>query len=313
FTGDYWLPVQSLDLQSDWSPETPEFRVGEPVTLTLKLMARGLPASQLPEIRPEFPEPLKIYPDQPVLENRSSDKDLVGTRVEKLAMIPSRPGNFTLPEIRIPYWSVADETVKVARVPGQDIEVLPAITGDGASQALAPEEIFVSGSEPETVSSPVTDRPLSADSISDQSLALWQGLAIVLLLAWLTTLYFWWRSVRQQGHVASETGKSSATRLFRQVEAACRNNDPRACKQALLDWASAYWPENPPRNPGEISARLDHRLRKEVNELNDALYSPGRTEWDGNSFREALTAAVRTDQNQPGERNGSLEPMFRIN
>ena len=45
-----WLPAQSLSLEQSWTPQAAEFRVGEPVTRTLTLKARGLTHAQLPDL-----------------------------------------------------------------------------------------------------------------------------------------------------------------------------------------------------------------------------------------------------------------------
>ena len=90
FTGSSWLPATKLELSEQWSSDPLKINQGEPVTRTLKLEARGLPASQLPEIVSELDKKLKQYPDQPILDEKYDRHGLNGIRQQKTALIPSR-------------------------------------------------------------------------------------------------------------------------------------------------------------------------------------------------------------------------------
>lgn len=68
YTGQYWLPTQALVLTDSWEQQVPEFHVGEPVTRTITLKARGLESSQLPVLDFPSPQGVRIYPEQPVTE-----------------------------------------------------------------------------------------------------------------------------------------------------------------------------------------------------------------------------------------------------
>ncbi|MCP4995127.1 MAG: protein BatD, partial [Gammaproteobacteria bacterium] len=105
FTGRTWLPANQLQLHETWSQNPPEFKVGEPITRTLALIAGGLTSGQLPELQPAVPETFKQYPDQPSLEDSFNPDGVLGRRQEKIALIPSKVGKFVLPAIEIPWWN----------------------------------------------------------------------------------------------------------------------------------------------------------------------------------------------------------------
>ena len=76
---------------------------------------------------------------------------------------------------------------------------------------------------------------------------------------------------------------------------ACRRHDAHAAATALLEWAKAVWPEQPPRNLGELAGRIEGDSHA-VRELDRALYAASTESWRG----EALWAAVRKDLLEQG-------------
>ncbi len=305
FQGNYWLPVKSLQLDESWSAEPPVFHVGEPLTLTIKQTARGLPASQLPEISLDLPDQIKAYPDQPVLNNQSMDQDLLGSREDKIALIPSEPGQFVLPEIRIPYWSVDTDSNAVAVIPERRIEVLPAATAPGA----VPPAEAANVSKPAPVTG-ATETAAAGDEAPASSL--WQWLSAVLLVLWLLTLYMWRRSAARPDRVPLAHTEPGAGPALKAVEQACRENDPQQCKQALLNWARHNWSERPPRSLGEISRRFDHAISDHFDALNNALYSNTGGSWKGDEFWLAFRRCAKNNKRIETSNTGTLEPMFRI-
>ncbi len=131
-----WLPAQSLTLTESWTPETGEFRVGEPVTRTLTLEARGLSDAQLPDLEMPSVDGLKIYPDQPQAEQNLVEGTLQATKRIKAALVPTRPGRFDLPEIRVNWWDTDTDQAQTAVVPARNIEVLPVVAGEHGGAAI---------------------------------------------------------------------------------------------------------------------------------------------------------------------------------
>ncbi len=315
FTGATWLPLHSLKLEVGWPQEPPVFRVGEPVTLTLTLTGHGLPANQLPEVQLQLPEQLKTYPDQPTLKNDTEDNGLVGIREEKIAIIPSQAGKFTLPEIALDYWSVSDEKTKSVSVPAREIQVLPAALQTTDSPAIGlPIEAGISGDEAkntEQAESVMQSNPGAEQGA--QTVLFWQTLAVGVCFAWLITLFLWWRSRQGQASTDDSDNAVPVKTALKQIETACKNNDASACHQALLRWGRANWPESPPLNLNEIETRLDEPVRPLIANLRDQLYSPNASQWDGTRFREAFSRATSGLSSSHKQTATSLQPLFRLN
>ena len=101
------------------------------------------------------------------------------------------------------------------------------------------------------------------------------------------------------------TGKPAARQVnavnLRQVQEACRSNQPLTARRALLDWAAARWPQHPPRGLNALAqATGDTTLTALLRELDRACYAGG--EWNGEALAEALkkvgTARKKADRSK---------------
>ncbi|MCY4363069.1 MAG: BatD family protein, partial [Gammaproteobacteria bacterium] len=128
--GGHWLPAAHVQIAEEWSANPLELLPGEPVTRTLALSAQGLTSSQLPELEELFPGDFRQYPDMPVLENTGSADGMTAVRRQKSAIIPAQAGEYTLPEISLPWWNTETQTMENA--------VLPERRGRGGGRAAAP-------------------------------------------------------------------------------------------------------------------------------------------------------------------------------
>lgn len=136
FTGQQWLPAHSLELAQAWSTTPPQFHAGEPTTQTIAIIAEGLTAAQLPEVRHGQLDNSKQYPDQAELHDKHSPNGIVGVRQQKIALIPQKEGELSLPEIRIPWWNLAEDRMETATLKAQSFAVTP---GKGSTSAPVPQ------------------------------------------------------------------------------------------------------------------------------------------------------------------------------
>ncbi|MBF0137394.1 MAG: protein BatD [Magnetococcales bacterium] len=161
FVGPWWLPAAQITLSEEGLHDPVQIRVGDPLTRTVRLHAKGLAATQLPEIAKPRLDGVNIYPDQPVIQSQPKGKWILGEREEKWAMVATRPGTYTLPAIDIPWWDVTEERAKVAQLPSRTLTVLPAAGGTtasgGASAVDPPATSAASGGSPPLVAAPLPD------------------------------------------------------------------------------------------------------------------------------------------------------------
>ncbi len=307
FTGRAWLPAERVELIEDWPGQAgAQWRVGEPLTRTLTLRARGLSASQLAEIGAEVPEGLKQYADQPELDQATVDGSLVAVRRETVALIPSRAGSFELPAIEIPWWNTARDQLQYARVPARTVTVLPA--------AAMPDPAVTAAPVTDPLEQPPADG-IEAAPVSTDTPTFLAWLSAVLAAGWLTTLALWFRSRRLQ--IADPSSPRARQRppgpkaVIRELERACAANDPDAASQALLQWGGSKWPGNPVHSLGELAARLDGEMQSELHRLSRARYSRSGERWNGAALWQAFEANRRKRTQHRRRDTPQLEPLYR--
>lgn len=296
FAGPAWLPARQLFLVESWPDDAPEYRVGEPVTRTLTLQANGLGSSQLPEIGAGVPNGIRQYPDQPVLEDRVGDTGLVGSRQEKVALIPSSAGTLTLPAVEIPWWNTRTDRLEHARLPERTIEVVAA-AGAPAAPAPAPQASDIDAPAPQP------PPPGSA--------TIWPWLSAGLAAGWLLTVLAWWLTRRRAREPAAQRVRPpSERRLVAGIRAACDGDDAEAARDAMLAWADHHWPGSRVHSLGELAARVGGDLQRALHELGRHLYGGGDGAWRGASLRAAFDAHVRRRTARPARREPELEPLY---
>jgi len=286
-----WLPAESLALEESWSSELFELRAGEPVTRTLTLVAHGLTGAQLPKLELETPPGVQLYPDRTEVKTETDDLELVGRRVQRVALVPTEPGVVALPGLSVTWWDTAADAPRTAALPARTLTVLPA---PGAASG-----------EP-TQPSAVQDAILTPG---------WRLLAFALAAAWLATALLWLNERRARTRAAAvgasgERPPTSGARR-RDLDRACAADDPAAARDALLALAAEPWPEDPPRTLLALAARLDdEEARAAVAALDRALYAGAET-WRGEALRRAFRGQLRSPQAaRAGARDGPLPDLY---
>jgi len=304
FTGDTWLPAASLELKQVWSDNgAGQWRVGTPVTRTVAVIAKGLTSGQLPELRQNLPGDVKVYPEQPVLNDQTSSDGITGVRQEKLAIIPSRPGPLELPPITLRWWSTVTGEQRTARLPGRSVQVLAAAGGAGPPAAGADRPA-------EEPPAPAAD-PAPPASLLEP----WKLAAAVLAVGWLVTLWAWLRGRRGPGgdHARPDAPQTYSNVKIRELCRLIETGEPSEIKRALLQWAHAIWPDSPPASLAELALRAGEPLATELRSLSASLYGAGGRRFD----RQALAVALeRWHQHRDPTRTlaggqSALEPLFR--
>lgn len=319
YQGANWLPAQHIQLEQTWSPKHPQFRVGEPVTRTITIHAKGLAASQLPDLSMPNIKNLKLYPDQAQTKDIPAGDTLESTREQKIAMIPTQAGMLTLPAIHLKWWDTTTQQERVASLPAQTIEVLPSATTDSsannnASSTQSPVDNTTSKQQLSTIK-PTTTAPSNSTVITTAENKPWAWiiLAAFFAIAWVFTLIFF---LRRQPHKRAQKAVPKEEQqpeqiTAKQVRLACRLNDPQAVKHALLIWARKYWTETPPLSLGAIVTRLESDpMAQEIDMLDKSLYAANRTDWRGEKLLQTFEVfRKQSSKDKTKSAEASLAPL----
>lgn len=307
FSGKHWLVANEVQLLDDF-PQNTTFRAGEPITRTLSLHVDGQTVSQLPEFIFDDIDGLKQYPDQPETNNHVTDNGITASQQLKIAIIPGRGGSYTLPEISIPWWNIKTGKMEVAHLPARSFHV-----GSATGKVTPPPSTSDSqGATDSSQASPLAGN--TQDTQADSSLT-WKIISLLLLLAWLATLFQLWKLSRRNSLPATEptTRHPSLKACYHQLEKACNKNNARAVKTALLCWSNALFNDTPVHSLGDLANRLHGPLADIISELNQSLYSDQATQWQcGNLLTlcrefEATWQQDNTVATSPQQ----LEPLYK--
>ncbi len=261
-----WLPAAALTLQ-DQDALPSQVRVGEPVTRTIRLQAKGLAFEQLPEIELAAPDGAEIYPDQSETRTRDDGEWLYGERVRKFALVPTRPGELLVPGLRVSWWDTLNDRAAVAELPSRTLRVLPAPAA--AAGGAGPAAGAAGQSAPPAIA--LAPDPPSAAMASGAHR--WQWIAGGLFALWLATLALWWRWQRRPlGTRAACTPPARAGEQRAAFLRACALGDLAAAERTLVAWALAE--RAGMRNLGALAAALaDPAQRAILEELERVRYA----------------------------------------
>lgn len=301
FTGQHWLPAEQLELTQAWSGDIKQMKVGEPLTRTLTLTAKGTTVGQLPELNnAKTDEPFKVYPDQPVLKEQKQANGLSAFREEKIALIPSKAGSYTLPAIEIPWFNTQSQQMTIARIP----ETLITAVATQDQQAALPVTPSPAAAEPD-------QRVPAPPVVAQQTTNHWLWISIFLASGWLLTIiYFVTRRIAKKPVIENknEQNEMRYKETVSRLKQACADNDASAAKNALLTWGQQQFNS---ASLGAIADFCDARLRDEILQLNQVLYGKEAPQWTGKRLFQAFTENKARAKLAANE-DKSLEPLYRL-
>ena len=143
-----WLPLKDLTIEEEWSADIENINVGDPITRTLTLSAKGFTGEQLPDLTFDDLENLKQYPDQSVTENNNTMDGIHSKKQIKVAMIPTRAGTYTLPAIDIPWWNTKTDKIEVASIPETTITATGVAAGIANNNITANDTVITTADNP---------------------------------------------------------------------------------------------------------------------------------------------------------------------
>lgn len=294
FNNAAWLSAESLELSEDWSDKSLQTRVGEPLTRTVRLSAKGATVGQLPELSSQTAvDGIKTYPDQPLLKEDKQSDGLTALREEKIAFIPSKPGVYTLPAFEINWFNTKTQRIETARLPSVTLKAL-------ASQQETRQQPVVDGGGMDTK----TLQPVAA--ADSGNVHIWQGVSAFLALGWLLTMLVFYR--KKPLPVAPSAEQAAESAIEKTLKHACWENNPQAVKQLLLQWGRARFGAD---SLGAIAHNCPLPLSEEIDKLNQHLYSGRQHIWKGEDLWRAFSKN-RLKPNAKPVQDGGLEPLYKL-
>ncbi|MGX9462616.1 BatD family protein [Shewanella sp. A14] len=263
-----WLVSDIAVLKETWPDDINEFEVGSPITRTISLIASNTDDTSLPDIDMPLAKGLKAYPEKPLRQTFVRDNQVVSQYSLTTAIVPTKPGTYTLPEIRVPWWNPHLKQQQFATLPERTFNVV------GSTVAA-------------------TDIP-SADRFTLQrSAGVWPWISGVLALLWVITLILWRRAIAASNSVSkvsteqNNIPRKTATSGLNTIIHACDRNDSSAAIKAVQDYFSECLGQ--PMSLTQIS-QLSTQLALALNKLQADKYGSKPQAMDKKSLMDAILA-----------------------
>ena len=320
FTG-HWLPSELLTLHEEWQPDTANggsFRVGEPITRTITLTAVGASEEQLPDIELIAPKGVKIYPDQQTTHANATNGRHVSQAVSNFAIVVSQAGEYTLPEVKVPWFNTVTNRIETATLPAKTIQVF-----GGEQTNTAPTVSSI----PETNNqySPIAGKQVTVYQ-AHWLQWLFLGLWIATSLAWaMTELIRRSRSRNKLQNKSQQTSSTTVSNAQLALLAACKQQDGHKAITLLVPWFNQI---HRVQNSGkhispqksinvETIAELkqvstDNELNQAIDELQRYCFakpaSGTATNWSSKALITAINRASNQQRSKPANSLPSLNP-----
>lgn len=303
-----WIPARDLKLSLDGLPPDGKARVGQPVTLTMRLEAQGMPFEALPALSLPTLDGADVYPDKAVTGGGTSGPWVTGRRQQGFAVVPTRPGTLHIPATTLHWWNVITDKPEVATVPAHDIEVAPGSGAPTPAKALPP----ATAASTSTATAGTVARELSPVR-ADAGASTWRWLFIAALSLWIATLVAWFLLARGRGRRAPSDTDPATAAIVRERPArehflkVATGADLAATERALLQWARTLRPSI--RSLGDLAAALrEGPQRDAIAALQRARFAGGDA--PGEVLRDAFQRGFDWQPAHPDAPDDGLPPLY---
>ena len=307
FSGSAWLPAEQLIIKDSWTRQPPELKVGEPVTRTITLQAKGLAGSQIPDIEIQKPSGIKMYPETPSSETRTDGNTVFGIQRLKLSYIPNKSGDTTIPAIKIDWWDVKNKKQKTATLPAWDLTVAK---GDFVEEELSSASDINQLSKSDTTEEPkdsLLDEPVNkADNSYNWVTLLW------LIAALLLGAIIFWLSRKVFNKTGTADKKLDSELIRSKLIIACEKNDKNKASKYLLEYVRAIWNDESIQNLSSLGTELKSG-KDVILALEKSLYHAGENSWDGKALLKLLEPGLLSKQVLNSRQSeDDLKPLYPI-
>jgi len=231
FQGE-WLISDDVRLIEDPALNAQTYHVGEPITRNITLQAASIDLDKLPEIKFNYPQSLRFYPDQDELKEGQANGLQYAVRSVRHAIIADKTGELILPEIKLGWWNSQTDKQEFAVLPAQTLTIV----------AAEQEAIAAQSSTPAAPANSI-DEVKPVIIVDHQTLFYWQIFSALLLLV-IVILIFYQRHYRRQQSGQAQNIKMTAPRdnSYAALLAQLQTGKPTLIYQALLNYAQSEFP-----------------------------------------------------------------------
>lgn len=296
-----WLPSSQVTLEESWSNSSDTLTAGEPITRTIKMTALGLTASQIQPLPSIENTGLKLYPDQAVLEDKQTNRGILGVRAESVAIVPNQEGQLRLPAIELKWWDTVNNRIQTSRLPEKIFTVVAATTSPQISIEDSPAINL-------TTSAETAVNPPAVSQLTHWSLTL-----NALLIAVIVGLLYLRRNDPTKPMTKEITRLPNAKQRLNQIAKQAADNNLDAMRDSILLWGAEVFSQQPPRSLNQLADLMANpELKQQFGLLDQGLFksdNDNSIEVDTAEIIKCLKSFSGTN-NHPSSRGTQLKPLY---
>lgn len=313
-----WLPARNIELVEHWSASTDSLKVGEPITRTITIKADGLTAGQLSPLHLPSVNGLTFYSDQAQNDDQKTAQGIVGSRIETIAIVPTKAGRFTLPETTVSWWDINQQKLQNATLPAVTLNVS---SGAMTSDTITPPSTALPADEQQATSVPLnTDinsitHPTSA--IATRAPAWLYASNILTLLLALFFAWRFWQGKRELTQNADQKRRietlenQSETTAWAQVKRTLADKNLPQLRQAIISWSQIYWNDKTLTSLHSVAQQAGlATLTEALQNLDSAIFGNTPHTLDSENLLQLL-ANLRRQKHKPTTASETLRPLYK--
>jgi hypothetical protein len=266
-----WMPSSKVTLEESWSDPSETLTAGEPITRTIKISAMGLTAAQIQPLPNLENTGVKLYPDQATLEDKKTNRGVIGMRSESVAIVPNKEGQIRIPAIELTWWDTVNKRIQTSRLPERIFTVIAAKTSLPISV------------ENNSTNNIVTAAETSINSETVSQITQWSLTLNALLMAVIVGLLYWRKNTPTVTKAKEITKLPRAKQYLNQIAKQAADNNLAAMRDNILLWGAEVFPQQAPISLNQLAdlmanpelkqqfASLDQRLFKADKDNNLAV------------------------------------------
>ncbi len=325
-----WLPASDIQISETWNRDITRLNPGDSVERTITIVANGLDGAALPPLgRPDI-DRMNVYPEQPVIERRVVDGNIVGTRIEKYVLVATSAGSVVIPEVNLPWWDVKNNELRSSVIPASLIQVTP-VGGVFPGDEVEATATAIGGAPGSLMQSALTDELMSSARTPAWILNV-MAVTIVLILAGM-----WWLWRRRQSRLLEratpavvrtaayerDIAEGQERLAFADLEKSLSKDTPQQLRIRLIAWGRQYFSDPGLHNLDDLAAHLENpEVLSLCHQLQASLYGSSPT-GNTNAFeqkdrqrllvllRAARSSAVKQTKTDRQHKLFELPPLYR--
>jgi hypothetical protein len=279
---DQWMPTSQLQLNQQWSSNLDQLVVGEPITRTITISAKGLTGAQILPLTLEPSSDFKVYPDQAQLDEQINSDGITGIRQESIALVPNRQGEILIPAISVRWWDTVNQRMQTERLDAIRVDVGASPKNSETNPYLAPIDMADSQLGTVVPASDLDSSPQSALTASEPSLLMKLSLAVNALLLALLVALLLKRPSRQPTRDLDQTNspRLQLKQHLKAIEIAAGREDLAAVREGIIAWGRTAFPDSKVKTLNEIAHLCGDSapLKEQFSRLDQKLYNRELTE-----------------------------------